>query len=41
MARNAANSLLAQQYRTQATEAQAAGEEFPTFEEWLLQRRQS
>ena len=39
MAANAANGLLMEQYRNQAAIAQATGEEFPTFEQWMAQRR--
>ena len=39
MASNAATGLLMHEYRNLVAEAEAMGEEFPSFEEWILQRR--
>ena len=39
LASTAASGALMKEYRTKAAIAQASGEEFPSFEEWVLQRR--
>jgi len=39
MAANAATGALMNEYRTKAAIAEASGEQFPSFEEWVLQRR--
>jgi len=39
LASNAASGLLMREYQTRAAEAQANGEEFPSFEEWVALRR--
>jgi hypothetical protein len=39
LAANAATGLLMAQYRNQVAEAEANGESYPTFEEWMMQRQ--
>ena len=39
LASNAASGVLMHEYQTHAAIAEANGEKFPTFEEWVLQRR--
>lgn len=39
LAANAANGMLMEQYRTHVANAVANGETYPTFEEWMMQRR--
>jgi len=39
LASNAASGLLMREYQTRAAVAQANGEEFPSFEEWMTLRR--
>jgi len=39
LASNAASSALKNEYLTHVKLAEASGDEIPTFEEWVLQRR--
>ena len=39
LAANAATGMLMEQYRTEIADAAANGQPYPTFEEWMMQRR--
>jgi len=39
LASNAATGMLMAEYRNQIAEAAANGQPYPTFEEWMMQRR--
>ena len=39
LASNAASGLVMREYQMKAAEAQANGEEFPSFEDWVRQRQ--
>jgi hypothetical protein len=39
LASNAATGMLMAEYRNHIAEAEANGQPYPTFEEWMMQRR--